>query len=216
METKNYKVEEKKSFHYQLHVKGEQKHNLVLSIMMTKLLPGGIYNNDGSISFVAEKVSNLEEMLRNSRMCQNICVKMIYCILRQLEELNKCPTKLGFYGVDLSDILIINEDIFVIASASYLRYILSDNLVFYSPFHMPMFSSPEVLSIKSLPGEVHYKCFYYSLGKLCMHCLFNDKEKEKEKDKDKDVLETISYTKMYWFLKRCLASDPNERSLLFM
>lgn len=212
METKKYKVDQTKLFHFELHVKGEEKYNLVLSIMMTKLIPGAIYNNDGSISFVAEKVSNLEEMLMNSRstMCQNICVKMIYCISRQLEELNKLPTKLGFYGVDLDDILVINEDIFVIASSCYLKHVLNDHLMFYSPFHIPMFSSPELLSIKSLPGEVHYKCFYYSLGELCMHCLF------KEKEKDKDVLETISYTKMYWFLKRCFVNEPKKRSLVFM
>jgi hypothetical protein len=210
IETKNYKVEQTKKFHYKLHAKtkGEEAYSLVLCIMKTKLIPGAIYNdNDDSISFVAERVNTLEDFLKVP-MSQNQCVKMIYCITKQLEELEKCAKKLGFYGIDLNEILVINEEIFIIASSAYLRHILNERFFFYSPFHLPLFSSPELLSIKSLPADIHYKCFYYSLGGLCMHCLFSE---EKEHS-----LETISYTKMYWFLKRCFAEDPEKRSLLFL
>jgi len=211
IETKNYKVEQSKMFHYKLHTKtkGEESHFLVLSIMKTNLIPGAIYNdNDDSISFVAEKVNTLEDFLKVP-MTQNQCVKMIYCITKQLEELEKCPKKLGFYGIDLNDVLVINEDIFIIASSAYLRHILNDRFFFYSPFHLPLFSSPELLSIKNLPADIHYKCFYYSLGGLCIHCLFKENENNVS-------LESISYTKMHWFLKRCFAEQPEKRSLLFL
>lgn len=215
---KNFKIEKEKetTFSYFLHVYGENRNPLIVSLLMSKLMPGANYNSSAQeISFVAEKVSTLSELLKtykDGKMPYSVCVRMIYCISRQLDELEK--THKFFYGLDLDNILVINDDIFLIASLQYLMPMSDKTFIFYSPFQMPFFSSPELLSTKSIPAEIHFKCFYYSLGGLFMHCLFGKTQTDNE-DLEKTI-DPISQTKMYWFLKRCFASDPSKRSLLFI
>jgi hypothetical protein len=215
---KNFKIEKATTFSYFLHVHGENRNPLIISLLMSKLMPGANYNsNSKEISFVAEKVSTLEELLKtykDKKMPYNVCVRMIYCISSQLDELEK--THKFLYGLDLDDILVINDDIFLIASTEYLMPMSDKTFTFYAPFEMPFFSSPELLSIKSIPAEVHFKCFYYSLGGLLMHCLFGKTQSQIDDAELEKLIDPISQTKMYWFLKRCFASTPSKRSLLFI
>lgn len=217
IDNKKIKIESSSTFKYHLHVYGKNKKPLIVSLLMSKLIPGAIYNSDAEdISFVAEKVNTLENALKiykDKKMPYNTCVRMIYCMSTQLDELEK--TRNFFYGMDLDDIIVINEDIFLIASTQYLIPMSDKTFTFYSPFHMPLYSSPEILSIKKIPAEVHFKCFYYGLGQVFMYCLFG-KDKARDECEIENAIRSISQTKMYWFLKRCFESEPSKRRLLFI
>jgi hypothetical protein len=62
----------------------------------------------------------------------------------------------------------------------------------------------EIGNITTLPSKIHYQSSYYSLAALVIYCLLN-KEKVETKGEDLEtILKPIFYTKIYWFLKRCL------------
>ena len=96
----------------------------------------------------------------------------------------------------------------------------NEKATFTSPFDLPYFSSPELLEIKSLPAEIDYRASYYSLGALIIFYLTNKylflgNEVMREVDIEK-CLQPFLNTKVYWFLKRCIKSDCEERILRFI
>jgi hypothetical protein len=212
-------IEQQSAFNYKLKIHGEHKKSLMISLVKSKLLPCVQYNSvNEDLTFVAESVDTLERTLQIQKMSHNTCVQMIYCISKQLDELESLHKM--FYGLDLSDILVINHDIFVIANPKYLMPMIDKHITFYAPFQMPSYSSPELQSIQSIPAEVHFKTIYYSLGRILQGALlpepliresnyFSEEELEQQ-------LSPILYTKMYWFLKRCFEKEPSKRSLLFI
>jgi hypothetical protein len=70
---------------------------------------------------------------------------------------------------------------------------------------MDCFCAPEILALSVIPAAVSYKCFYYSLGALVIHCLGLGLDSD---------LEVIYDTKLYWLLKRIMVIEPNKRVLL--
>ena len=97
-------------------------------------------------------------------------IKMIDDLTKQI----KCLYNIGygFYGIDVNDIIIIDEK-FIFCSVDYLLPLENDNIIFDSLIRLPYFSSPEILKLTSLPCEVNYKCVYYSLGVLVILCILN-------------------------------------------
>ena len=95
IDNKKIKIEKSSTFTHYLHVHGEKenKKHLIVSLLMSKLMPGAIYNNETEeVSFVAETVNTLENTLKSykdKKMPYNTCVRMIYCISKQLDELEK-------------------------------------------------------------------------------------------------------------------------------
>ena len=106
--------------------------------------------------------------------------------------------------------------------------VVEDNIIFNSPIKLPYFSNPEVNKLTSLPSKINYRSSYYSLGALTLFCLLNvyiyseldsyldsDSETELETQID-NILQPIYYTKIYWFLRRCLHKKSEQRILLFI
>lgn len=71
-------------------------------------------------------------------------------------------------------------------------------------FHSPEFM--EFISKKTLPYAIHYKSGYYSFGLLCKYCFLSRTSTPADAD-----TAPITNTKIYWFLKRVLQENPNER-----
>jgi hypothetical protein len=85
---------------------------------------------------------------------------------------------------------------------------------FTTPFSLKLpHIAPEIQRLTTLPSWVSYKAAYYSLGSLIIFCLAEDDEKS---TKVQLRLEFIADTKLYWFLLRCIDSDPSARLLLFV
>jgi hypothetical protein len=101
-----------------------------------------------------------------------------------------------------------------------------------------LFLSPETRNIRSLPAKVNYKSCYYSLAAIIFQHLFNINininininddltltMKNNDDDENnynvipivKDTLESILYTKLYWFLMKNLSYDNKDRTLFFI
>ena len=210
---------------YTLYIKGPFKEQLYESI--TNMLPNVFYDDyDNKIIFLATSVMQLTTFKdKDLKKKDEKLVYLINSLTNQIESL-RINSKLMFYGLDINDILVINEKWFIIVNTNNVIEILNQNqnqkqkATFTSPFDLPYFSSPELLEIKSLPAEIDYRASYYSLGALIIFYLTNKylflgNEVMREADIEK-CLQPFLNTKVYWFLKRCIKSDCEERILRFI
>jgi len=176
------------------------------------------------------KVSRLTNSLTLS---YNDCLILIHCLHLQQDFLER--NGFGFYKLVLEDVIIIesstkNELMFAYMNSSHIKKINEKNeIVFMTPFQNNKgFIAPEILAVKSIPSRVCYKCFYYSLGLLVIHCINGidtetetetDTETETEREKEKiyeKSIEKLKDTKLYWVLQRLIVNDPLKRILLLV
>jgi hypothetical protein len=221
--TKAYKVEHSRNTNsYTLYLQSQNSdyiNELYESITKTDILSGAFFNeveNDqdqdqDSISFTAETVKPLSTFLKKGKLTNQETIKIIHDLSKQIAYLE--TNLLAFYGYDLDDILVINEDTFFIASTKCMTKIDSKNkcIYFYKPIEIPYFSNPELNELTKLPAKIDYRSSYYSLGALILFCSTNIYIFSELKEMD-TILLPIYYTKLYWFLKRCFL----ERILLFI
>jgi hypothetical protein len=203
-------------FAYTLKINGEYIIPLYQTIL--KLLKSSRYDSDSqTIDFSAERVIPFKQYLTAHKMTYNLCLKMIDNLTTQMTILKKM--NYGFYGIDVSDILVI-DDTFVFCSTQNMLPIVNDTFVFYYPMNRPYFSNPELMELTNLPSEINYKCAYYSLGLLVVFCILNQYllvGNEIKTPKEIDIiLSPINNTKIYWFLKRCFNQQIEKRGLLLI
>jgi hypothetical protein len=230
IKTNAYKIEYTNNTNsYTLYIKGSNnlKDGIYKSISDTKLLSSAFYNDDDdddiSITFTAETVVTLTRFLTKGKLTNKKTVKMINDLSRQIAYLE--TTRFAFYGYNLDDILVINDDTFFIANTKHLLDIKKDNCIyFYNPIDRPYFSNFELNKLTKLPSKIDYRSSYYSLGALILFCMTNvyifaeiqdieyvDVDVEIDK-----ILTSIAHTKLYWFLKRCFNKKSEDRILLFI
>jgi hypothetical protein len=211
-----YKITQPGYYSYNLVSKGEYKNLLYLSILKTEILSTAFLDEQtNSILFTAETVETLPNYLHTNKMSEAKCAELIIHLTSQMKYLES--TNHVLYGYDLCDILVINENTFLIANSNYILPIENNTYFFHNPNIMPFFSSVELFKLTSLPSTIHYKSSYYSLGVLVVYCLLNKQLLEIMDDKTvEDILKPIYYSKTYWFVKRCLNPNCEQRVLLYI
>jgi hypothetical protein len=223
MDTKPYKITQLGDYSYSLFSKGKYSLQLYSSIIKSHLLTSVFHDpRKNSIFFTAATVQTLTEYLKtrtNTKMSERECAKLIYNLTTQIQYLEEREYIL--YGYNLNDILVINEQTFIVASANYILplELETKSIIFYSPIIRPFFSSPELLELTNLPSSIYYKSGYYSLGGLVVFCLLNKNVIQTNVSSDKEIetiLRPIKYSKVYWFIKRCLNKRYEQRVLLFI
>lgn len=84
------------------------------------------------------------------------------------------------------------------------------------PKKLSAFMSPELQSLlKSPPQSVHFKTIYHSAAQLIIYFLLNV-DRITEGTEGTEYLNPIKYTKLYWFLMRCLAPVSAERKYVYI
>ena len=212
---KDFTIKPINEFTYTLKIQGDNVFPLYQSIK--KQLKSIHYDSESfSLFFSAENIILLKEQT-NQIMPYNKCIKLLDDLTKQIVYLKRLGY--GFYGFDINDIVII-DNTFIICSAQYLLPIIEKCIIFYSPIKCPYFSSPEILELTTLPCKINYKCSYYSLGVLIIYCLLNKyllvgNEIKSVKDID-NIIQPLNNTKIYWFIKRCLNKNIDNRLLLLI
>jgi len=240
IKTRGYKIVQTKntnSFILSINYKSSNKKyisEIYKSITKTKILSNAFFydlneatddndligSNEQTINFTAENIKPLSTLLKEGKLTNRMAIKMAHDLSKQIAYLE--GKLFAFYGYDLDDILVINNDIFIIACINHLLKIDPDNSIyFYTPIEKPYFSNPEIIKLTKLPAKIDYRSGYYSLGALILFCLTNiyifaELKEEEENDNLDDILEPIYYTKMYWFIKRCFHEKGEERIILFI
>jgi hypothetical protein len=231
VKTSGYKIEQIKntnSFILSVHYGSLNKkyiYEIYKSITETNILSNAFFYdlnedlmgpNEQTIIFTAENIKPLSTLLREGKLTNQMAIKMTHDLSKQIAYLE--TVCLAFYGFELDDILVINDDIFLIASIKHLLKIAPDNcLYFYNPMGKPYFPTPELNKLTKLPAKIDYRSSYYSLGALILFSLTNIYIFAEEEEEDLDhILEPIYYTKIFWFIRRCFKEKSEERILLFI
>jgi hypothetical protein len=217
--TKPYNLKSINEFTYSLKINGDYTNDVYYTIQ--QMLKSCHFDHEtNTIFFSAEIVVPFKKYIldkKEKRLSHGECIKLIDDLSKQILYLNKLG--FGFYGFDISDILTI-DNTFILCSTQFLLPLDGNSIIFVSPIKQPYFSNPELFELTSLPAEINYKCCYYSLGLLVVFSLLNiyllvGNELKTSEEIDK-IIEPLYNTKIYWFLKRCLHDDINNRYLLLV
>ena len=193
----------------------------------------------------AHTLSNYDDFLMNQyqtytqKQFENkkyeIALQMITTIMKQLQSL--FHYKHTFYALNKENIFVIDNQHFIYLNPDHLlpfdlqtktnKETNKENLIITLkiPFQREnpgLFLSPEIQAINQLPFSLSYQTIYYSLGSLIIYYLFEKEVQEstnEDQDQDQDqiieILRPIKETKLYWFLRRVMKTDPAERWLHF-
>ena len=192
----------------------------IINSIFLKIVKGFKYEN--AVFFTAEKVEHLEYYLKKHNYClsEQLCIKLVDDISKQLNYYIK--NGVTIYGLDLDDIIVINDNLFILVSVEYMLDINNDNkhINVNFPLKRPYFGSPELYKIHYLPYKLNIKSLYYSIGVLIIFCKLNNYllvgNEIKSLEQIKNILEPIEGRKLYWFLLRCLEDDVDNRVMLLI
>ena len=161
--------------------------------------------DENNINIGAVSIVGLEEYKSDNQYINKFIYDIGYQILL-LKEMN-----IGIKYFSLSDIVVINSDIFLFNNDDKLYKLLEkiDQDVpsyTYGTFEIDISESKTdfiPIELKNKTKYVYYTGSFYSFAKLLLYFF------------DIDV-EDIHYTSLYFFCKRCLEENPEDRVFLFV
>jgi hypothetical protein len=184
---------------------------LIQNIKQTKLLVGLITNvQKNEFTFQDNSIVPINDYIKKTNWNYMKSLEFISSLLKQLQILYK--DGYCFYGLNMDNIIVINENIFLHISTEYLVPVKKDQLILAVPFSKKIYLSPEIINITSLPTSIPYKSIYYSVSSLCFYLLFKKNTLEISLEEIKECMNSIIETKLYWFLLRGL----EKRILLYI
>jgi hypothetical protein len=209
-------------------------YSLINSLLKTRLIQGGSTDEFyRTLTFKAESIKTLNQYLNDNKkrhntkkLLVNEAAKAILQLGKQLEYLINIESK-TLIGYNPNDIIVINDETFAFLNSELLTEIDEDTefITITWPFSTnDFFVSPELLTIKEIPSQIHFKTTYFSFACLIIYCLLGDDEFYTEYIKNnnpKNIIDSLNNhiikgTKIYWFLSRCLVDKVKDRSLLFI
>ena len=200
----------------------EQNAALIRSLIRTRIIQGATLSKDYlTLKFQAHSVNFFSQ---TNTLSIPDAAKYLETLATQLNYLLQHGSK-TILGYNPNQIIVINETPAFLGSEfiADLDYCSEgtepDLATICCPFNplKDFFPAPELLKIKHLPAQVHFKVAYYSLATLIIYGL--NKEMKTEPNINPIIyLDThpIKNTKLYWLLSRCLEEDPNKRSIVFI
>ena len=149
------------------------------------VVPHTIFKDGPCIDLMATSICSLDSM----HFDYDMLVLLAKCISKQIIFMEK--RRQTYIGFELSDILCVGKYFFIANSAR----IVSWDTRISAPFIKPTFTSPEIIGLVKLPAYVSPLTGRYSLATLIVSLLGGS-------------MDGIKYTKLYWFLRRCLFHSP--------
>ena len=130
-------------------------------------------------------------------------------------------------GYNPNDIIVINDETFAFLNSELITEIDQDTelITITWPFSTKdFFVPPELLTMKEIPSQIHFKSCYFSFACLIIYFLLGDDEFYTSYLNTKDSQEvlnglnnhTIKGTKLYWFLSICLTKSEKDRCLILI
>lgn len=171
------------------------------------------------LSFLNKNIKNQEieiytDNIKPIKTKQNheMIYKLIQCLCEQQEHLQSIGY--SFYTFHLEDIIMTDNNFFCVNDRNICKLTNTNTFSLFFPFSKDSFLSPELLSINQLPNHnIAISSFYYSLGSLAYYSFFESKVTE---DTFEENMNTIINTPIYWFFKKTLRENPNNRFLFLI
>lgn len=169
------------------------------------------------ITFGADSIISLDKLGRENGtkkiLEDKLNKKFIYDIGSQILELKE--ENLGITYFSLEDIVVINSSIFLFINPKKIFHLLSrDEIKIERPVKSYTYGVIDSLSIKkdepfiapellTKKSYIYYTTSFYSLAKMIINIF--DME-----------IDSLYYTSIYYFLKRCLEKIPEDRIFLYI
>ena len=193
-----------------------------------------VAHTSNSIKFKAQQVIPLntfiEELHASSNgMAYTLTLKLLADVGTQLEQI-RTERDLIIPFLSLEDIIVIvnhepdDEKVFDFVFINSEKLLQNPKahkeLVVDVPLKVNKHTSflPSELpesALKRLPMRLTATSWYYSLSALCIYALLQHKFKNGEDDIER-IGRPFLHTSLYFCLKRCLKTDPEERVLLYV
>lgn len=146
---------------------------------------------------------SLERALEGRKLTYSDAVQLFLNIEIQSELLEQ--DKRGILFLSPKKIFILN-DRFVVLDDSALFQTKDDELFINRPFEKNSeFLSPETKSISKIPHRIHRSAMYYSFALMIIKLMGLSED-----------MREIKNTKLYFMLKKCLATDPTKRYFIYI
>jgi hypothetical protein len=169
--------------------------------------------NANATDIVSESIITVKDYLtKHKHMSYDLVEQMILHLGNQMMLMS--DNNLGLLFFNLNSVLLLDDAYFLIADLTNVVPMNSrEQLTLNYPLKMEGLLSPELEHVTALPVIVSITSSYYSLGLLCVACLGLGLANDTIID---TMFDTIIDTKMYFFLQRCLQSDPDKRYFLYI
>jgi serine/threonine protein kinase len=215
---------------------------LIRSLTKTHIIQGGTITDDyTTLRFKALSVKTFPQFMEEQSKVRgspilsiNLAANMLSSLTAQLSHLITKESK-TIIGYAPENIIVINDETSAFLDSELIAEIdpVGKEMATIScPFKVTdFFASPEILKIKELPSQIHYKTSYFSLGCLLLYALtggsfaltggddfYKKYLKELKCSKIHEYLNQLHFknTTFYWLLSRCLVEEPEKRSILFI
>lgn len=205
-------------------------YSLINSLLKTRLIQGGSTDEFyKTVTFKADSIKTFNQYL-NIRGKKKLLIpeaaKSILQLGKQLEYLINMESK-TIIGYNPNDIIVINDETFAFLNSELITDIdqETEQITITWPFSTKdFFVPPELLTMREIPSQIHFKSTYFSFACLIIYFLLGDDEFYTSYLNTKDSQEvlnglndhTIKGTKIYWFLSRCLTKSEKDRCLILI
>jgi len=171
-------------------------------------------DNSNLIFFNCHSIQTIENFIenngKNNKLSYNNIVKLIYdtgILIKYLEEERR-----SIFCFSLNDYVVINNNFFFFINPYKISNIYRNSITLKIPINV----DENFLNINTifshLPYKEHYTNSYYSFGLMVFYLL----TEERYSNKNNHLLKLYYQTPIYYFLLRCLNTNPQERSYLYI
>lgn len=163
--------------------------------------------NDFSTIF---SLSSLKEHM-NQTIFNNVTTNnLLRSLYQQLDFFRERNYSISF--MDVSDIMVINNDKFLFCNADKLLDIKNEKILITQIYDKTnIFLPPEFITNDTIPFSVDYSSFYYSLGIMVLHCL---QQKDKKLYSFEEILDYYKEYNFYFTISQCLNINPSKRKFI--
>lgn len=179
----------------------------------------GAYNikhtrENNYIYFECDTLQTLKEFIENNGedgiLSYKTIVKLVYdtgILIKNLEA-----DKKGIFCFSLDDFVVINNDFFLFINHFKFSDIYKKNLSLTIPIDLSENFIDLNMNFSHLPIKEYYTISYYSFGLMVFYLLTG----ERNSRENINLLNKIYGTPIYYFILRCLNTNPKERFYIYI
>lgn len=212
--TDNYSIQYLHNHFYEIIFVEPSKH-LIQSLVNTNLILGASVTPEYmSIRFKSSSIAKYKSSHIGLEI--SVLAKIMSDLSTQLSYLNTFCQK-SFLGFSPKHLFVLDETTWIYLSDEFLFDITEQGKleVLYPFNHTDFYMAPELYQIKEIPSKVPLQVAYYSLGVLIILASYpNSIEIQEPEQLFKEVY--WKGTKFYYFIKRCIETEPQKRYILFL
>lgn len=166
------------------------------------------------IIFECETIQTLKEYIENNgyngKLNHKDIIKLIYDtgnLIKNLEE-----EKRGIFCFSLDDFVVLNNNFFLFVEHFKISNIYKNNLSLLIPINQEENFIDLTVNFSHLPIKEYYTHSYYSVGSMLFYLLTG----ERNSIENINLLNQIYGTSIYYFILRCLNTNPKERYYIYI